>query len=194
MPSSQCIFPTVISARPSRVIFVIHSSATDLNELFALNCARIFRSFFSAPGSTPSAIRFRATSRFSRASASPTSGRTPNATVFCFPEQRYWKAPLFGACRHHQEEQRIRIGELVSLLFRPGTLDAEYAERHGVSPSENGRIHEPRKTPKRGISGGKPTRASPDKAAEKALISGGLMGVSERRRTGKWCQKRTRYF
>jgi len=74
---TAALLSSVISARPSRSHFAIHSSATSLNVVATAKRAVTFARFFSSAGSSPAAIAFLASRHFSRASASEVAGQGP---------------------------------------------------------------------------------------------------------------------
>jgi hypothetical protein len=93
--SSQRDFLIVTASRPSRDALSRYSSATALNVVAILSRAPISAKRFVSPGSWPSAMVQRASSRRRRASLRDTSGYTPNPSFFSFPEIRYFKRQSF---------------------------------------------------------------------------------------------------
>ena len=107
-----------------------HSSATAKNVLvLASDSARRF-----APGSIPSAISRRASSRFSRARFKDTSGYVVCAKVqqLLYPTHPISKAPQPSASGRDQHEKAAFVEQLVGLLSRLSAANPHFREyRHG---------------------------------------------------------------
>lgn len=114
----------VTSAAPSRYRLAICPSATTLKVLLALTAAATAARFFSAPGSLPSTSRARASSRFWRALASPTSGYASRVNSFSLPEAWYFRRHSFPSGLCHIEEQAAAIGQHI-WMNAGGCLNAE---------------------------------------------------------------------
>lgn len=89
--SSHSVFASVRSARPLVRSFSTYFPATLSNVAAAAIRSESLFSFSSTAGSRPAATFSRAFSRFSRALMSDVAGYAPNASVFCFPSNRYEK-------------------------------------------------------------------------------------------------------
>ena len=79
-------------------------------------------------------MSLRASSRFSRADASETSGNEPKRDHLFFAGEVIAEAPQLASVRSNKEMQTIAIGELVRLLFRLRILNGERCESIWVRP------------------------------------------------------------